>query len=64
MGREWSIELPNALITTARVYWVKRRLYQVIHVIHPDAKDSREFIKLRQLAGNKFLNSFTLSGDD
>jgi hypothetical protein len=63
-GREWLMKLPNGLVATARAYWVKRRLYQTILVITPNANDSPELIKLRQEAGNKFLDSFTLSGDN
>ena len=63
-GREWLMKLPNGLVATARAYWVKRRLYQVILITSPSANDSPELIKLRQDAGNKFLDSFTLSSDD
>ena len=62
-GREWLMKLPNGLVVTARAYWVKRRLYQTILVISPNANDSPEVIKLRQQAGNKFLDSFTLNDD-
>jgi hypothetical protein len=63
-GREWLMKLPNGLVATARAYWVKRRLYQIILITSPSANDSPELIKLRQEAGNKFLDSFTLSGDN
>jgi hypothetical protein len=64
MGREWLMKLPSGVVATARAYWVKRRLYQVIHVTRPNASDSPELMKVRQAAGNKFLDSFTLSGDN
>lgn len=63
-GREWSLKLPKGLLATARAYWVKRRLYQTVFVITPNANDSLDLIKLRQEAGTKFLNSFGLLGDD
>jgi hypothetical protein len=63
-GREWMMKLPNGLLATARAYWVRRRLYQTILVISPNANDSSELVKLRQEAGTRFLDSFTLSGDN
>jgi hypothetical protein len=63
-GREWSLKLPKGLLATSRAYWVKRRLYQTVFVITPNANDSLDLIKLRQEAGTKFLNSFGLRGDD
>jgi len=60
-GREWSMKLPGGLVATARAYWVKRRLYQTVFVISPNASDTAEVIKVRQEAGTKFLDSFTLS---
>jgi len=62
-GREWSLKLPAGLTTTARAYWVKRRLYQTVFVKSPKANDSPEVIKLRQQAETKFLDSFALSDD-
>jgi hypothetical protein len=62
-GREWMMKLPGGLLATTRAYWVKRRLYQTVFVITPNASDSPEVIKLREEAGTKFLDSFTLSGD-
>jgi hypothetical protein len=63
-GREWLMKLPNGLVANARAYWVKRRLYQTILVTSPNANDSPELIKLRQESGTRFLDSFTLSGDN
>ena len=63
-GREWLLKLPKGLMATARAYWVRRRLYQTVFVITPSANDSSEFIKLRREAEIKFLNSFSLTGDD
>ena len=60
-GREWSMKLPGGLLTTARAYWVKRRLYQTVFVISPNPSDTPEAVKLRQEAATKFLDSFTLS---
>jgi len=62
-GREWLMELPGGLSATARAYWVKRRLYQTVFVITPNANDSPEVIKLRDEARTRFLDSFSLSGD-
>ena len=62
-GREWSLKLPKGLMATARAYWVRRRLYQTVFVITPNANDSSELIKLRREAGTRFLNSFGLLGD-
>ena len=62
-GREWLMELPGGLSATARAYWVKRRLYQTVFVINPNANDSPEVIKLRDEARTRFLDSFSLSGD-
>ena len=61
-GREWKMEIPGGLIATARAYWIKRRLYQTVFIISPKASDSPEVTKLRQEVGNKFLDSFALSG--
>ena len=60
-GREWTMKLPGEALATARAYWVKSRLYQIVFVVAPDAKDTPEVIKLREQAANKFLESFTLS---
>ena len=62
-GREWTLKLPGGLNLSARAYWVKRRLYQTVFVMSPKANDSPEVMKLRQQAGTKFLDSFTLSED-
>jgi hypothetical protein len=62
-GREWVMKLPEGLLATARAYWVKRRLYQTVFVIGPNASDPPEVTKLRQEVATKFLDSFTLSGD-
>jgi hypothetical protein len=64
LGREWIVEIPVGLLATARAYWVKRRLYQTIFVTTPTASDPPELIKRRQEAADKFLDSFTLSGDN
>jgi hypothetical protein len=64
LGREWTMKLPDGLVSTARAYWVKRRLYQTILVTSPTADDSAELIKLRQDVATRFLDSFTLSGDN
>ena len=63
-GREWSLKLPKGMVATARAYWVRRRLYQTVFIITPNANDSSALIKLRQEAGTKFLNSFGLVGDN
>jgi hypothetical protein len=57
------MKLPGGLTATARAYWVKRRLFQMVFVKSPKANDSQETIKLRQLAETKFLDSFTLSDE-
>lgn len=62
-GREWMLELPGGFLATARAYWAKRRLYQTVFVIAPQAGDSPEVIKLRQEVATRFLDSFRLSGD-
>jgi hypothetical protein len=62
-GREWSMKLPGGLTATARAYWVKRRLYQIIFVKSPKANESPEVITLRQQAETKFLDSFALNDD-
>lgn len=64
VGREWLMKLPKGLIATARTYWVRRRLYQTVFVTTPAANDSGEVMKLRQEVANRFLNSFSLSGDN
>jgi hypothetical protein len=63
-GREWGLALPGGFSATARAYWVKRRLYQTIFVMVPNASDLPEVTKLRQQAATKFLDSFTLIGDN
>jgi hypothetical protein len=63
-GREWTMKLPNGLVSTVHAYWVKRRLYQTIFVAAPTADDSAQLIKLRQDVATRFLDSFTLSGDN
>jgi hypothetical protein len=60
-GREWVVDLSGNLETTARAYWVKRRLYQTIFVVAVDASDLSGATKLRRDAQAKFLDSFTLS---
>jgi hypothetical protein len=62
-GREWMMELPGGLLTTARAYWVKRRLYQTIFVTVANASDPPDATKVRQELATKFLDSFTLNGD-
>jgi len=62
-GREWVLELPGGLFATARAYWVKRRLYQTVFIIAPNASDPPEVTKLRRETATKFLDSFTLSGE-
>ncbi|HUS10939.1 MAG TPA: hypothetical protein VMZ30_10770 [Pyrinomonadaceae bacterium] len=64
VGREWLMKLPKGLIATARTYWVRHRLYQTVFVTTPAADDSSEVMKLRQEVANRFLNSFSLSGDN
>jgi len=65
LGREWIVEIPGGALATARAYWVKRRLYQTIFVASPKAAaEPPEVTKLRQDIATKFLDSFTLSGDD
>lgn len=61
-GREWVIELPGNLRSTARAYWVKRRLYQTVFV-SPAAYNTPEKIRLSQDAKVRFLDSFTLTSD-
>jgi hypothetical protein len=61
LGREWELELPGGLLATARAYWVKRRLYQIVFVGTPHASDTPEVTKLRQEIATKFLDSFSLS---
>ena len=61
-GREWKMELPGGLVATTRAYWVKRRLYQTVFITSPKVSDSPELTRLRQDAGNKFLDSFALNG--
>jgi len=61
-GREWIMKLPSGLETTARAYWVKRSLYQLIFVTSPTATDSAELVKHRHDVGAKFFDSFTLAG--
>jgi hypothetical protein len=63
LGREWIMELPGGLLATARAYWVKRRLYQTVFVIGPNASDPPEVTKLRQELATKFLDSFSLSAE-
>ena len=60
-GREWKMEIPGGLVTIARAYWVRRRLYQAVFITAPKVSDSPEIIKLRQESGSKFFNSFALS---
>jgi len=60
-GREWNMKLPGGLLATARAYWVKRRLYQTVFVMSPNASDTPEVMKVRQEAATKFLDSFTLN---
>jgi hypothetical protein len=60
-GREWSIALPQGLSATARAYWVKRRLYQTVFIMNPNAGGAME-AKLRGEAVKKFLDSFALTG--
>lgn len=60
-GREWVVDLPGNLETTARAYWVKRRLYQTIFVVAVNASELAGDTKLRRDAEAKFLDSFTLS---
>jgi hypothetical protein len=59
-GREWLVDLPGGLSATARAYWVKRQLYQLIFVAIPKANEGPEAIKVRQDLANKFFESFTL----
>jgi len=61
-GREWVMKLPSGLETTARAYWVKKSLYQLIFVTSPTATDSAELVKQRHDVGVKFFDSFTLAG--
>ena len=63
-GREWLMKLPKGLTATARTYWVRQRLYQTVFVTTPAAADSSEMVKLRQEVATRFLNSFSLSGDN
>jgi hypothetical protein len=62
-GREWLIDLPGGISATARAYWVRRRLFQIIFVTAPRSDDSAEIKKLRQEEATKFFDSFTLSDD-
>jgi hypothetical protein len=63
LGREWLMELPSGLSATARAYWVKRRLLQIIFITTPKSDDSAEVKKLRQQTATRFFDSFTLSDD-
>jgi hypothetical protein len=63
-GREWIVEIPGGLFTTARAYWVKRALYQTVFVVSPKTSDPPELIKHRQEVETKFLDSFTLNGEN
>jgi len=60
-GREWVVDLPGNLETTARAYWIKRRLFQTIFVVPVNPSELAGVTKLRRDAGAKFLDSFTLS---
>lgn len=60
-GREWIADLPGNLQTTARAYWVKRRLFQTIFVEPVNAGELADVTKIRRDAKAKFLDSFTLS---
>ncbi len=60
-GREWVMKLPSGMETTARAYWIKKSLYQLIFVTSPTATDSAELVKRRHDVGVKFFDSFTLA---
>lgn len=62
-GREWQMELEGGLVATARAYWVKRWLYQVLVVRVPNPDQTAEEKKLAEDSMIGFLDSFTLSGD-
>lgn len=59
-GREWSVEVPGSFVATARVYWVKRRLYQTIIVMMETKDSAPEVIKVHEQAIARFLDSFAL----
>jgi hypothetical protein len=62
-GREWLMTLPGDLSATARAYWVKDRLYQIVFIAKVAAAESPEVSKLREGARARFFDSFRLSGD-
>lgn len=63
-GREWQLELPGELLGTVRAYWVKRRLYQTVVITSANKTGPAAITKLTQEASSKFLDSFTLVGDN
>ena len=62
-GREWVVKIPGGFLSTARSYWIKRRMYQIVFVVVPKASDAPELVKFRQQAETKFLDSFKLKAE-